>query len=183
MFVLKRTAGAGYPGINNEAGWPSGVGPAHVAGCLGDAHRLPCTWLPHAGYPREDGARRSSPPVAGARLRWLALPWGRGGWGRGVGLLSLFDYKEHGVVDEIKSPPPLLLRLDAIIPTRNSTRTTCSAHHGRRASAHGQRGVAGLAPSLVPPPAPDGPHVLVRPLWEGGVINNNNHHNRSTWYE
>jgi len=108
---------------------------------------------------------------------------GRGGGAGGLGLLSLFDYKEHGVVDEIKSPPPLLLRLDAIIPTRNSTRTTCSAHHGRRASAHGQRGVAGLAPSLVPPPAPDGPHVLIRPLWEGGVINNNNHHNRSTWYE
>ena len=33
-----------------------------------------------------------------------------------------------------------------------------------RQPTHGQGGVAGRAPSLVPPPAPDGPHVLVRPL-------------------
>ena len=54
-----------------------------------------------------------------------SVGWRYHGGGPGRGLLSLFDYKEHGVVD-------------AIVPTRNSTRTA--------------------------PPVPDGPNALVRGL-------------------
>ena len=80
--------------------------------------------------------------------------------GRGVGLLSLFDYKEHGVVDAIV---PTKIRRG--LPVRPITAV--------------RQPPAGLgSPDLhflrCPLPAPDGPCVLTRPLGEDGINNNNN---------
>ena len=82
------------------------------------------------------------------------------GVGRGVGLLSLFDYKEHGVVDAIV---PTKIRRG--LPVRPITAV--------------RQPPAGLgSPDLhflrCPLPAPDGPCVLTRPLGEDGINNNNN---------
>ena len=82
------------------------------------------------------------------------------GVGRGGGLLSLFDYKEHGVVDAIV---PTKIRRG--LPVRPITAV--------------RQPPAGLgSPDLhflrCPLPAPDGPCVLTRPLGEDGINNNNN---------
>ena len=96
------------------------------------------------------------PPV----LDSLCVGWSAGaatlGWGGAP--LSLFDYKEHGVVD--------------VVPTRISTRTTRSTHHGRALAPVGV-GSPDLHFLQRPLPALGGPHVLVRPLGDGGINNNN----------
>ena len=79
--------------------------------------------------------------------------------GRELGLLSLFDYKEHGVVDAIV---PTKIRRG--LPVRPITAV--------------RQPPAGLgSPDLhflrCPLPAPDGPCVLTRPLGEDGINNNN----------
>ena len=75
-----------------------------------------------------------------------------------MGLLSLFDYKEHGVVDAIV---PTKIRRG--LPVRPITAV--------------RQPPAGLgSPDLhflrCPLPAPDGPCVLTRPLGEDGINNN-----------
>ena len=101
--------------------------------------------------------RRCSTRLAGPTV-------GGGGVGRGLGLLSLFDYKEHGVVDAIV---PTKIRRG--LPVRPITAV--------------RQPPAGLgSPDLhflrCPLPAPDGPCVLTRPLGEDGINNNNNNQSR-----
>ena len=79
------------------------------------------------------------------------------------GFLSLFDYKEHGVVDAIV---PTKIRRG--LPVRPITAVR------QPPAGLGWVTVTDLHFLRCPLPAPDGPCVLTRPLGEDGIINNNN---------
>ena len=94
-----------------------GVAPAHVEGCLGDFASLALGYPMQATLEAMEHADLDPPRPVLDSVSGLDLPWG----GRGVGLLSLFDYKRSmGLLICLYRPHKKI-----------STRTTCSAHHGR----------------------------------------------------